>query len=472
MRCGSGSTQRPGSRTRNPWTMLQDISAERLESSRERSAHSSPSSSGSLEPRQAYLETPELVSSAHGAAALSGVAYFSMEFGLGEAMPLYAGGLGVLAGDFLKTASDLGLPVIGVGLLYQEGYFRQIVDAAGAQHEVYPLQRPRHRCRSSPRIVRTAAGFMCRSSLPGRTVSAPRLAGGGRARHALSARQQRPAATAPPTAASPASSTMPDAEIRLMQEIVLGIGGWRAVEALAPEVEICHLNEGHAAFAVIERARHHAARAGLAFWEALWATRAGNLFTTHTPVTAGFDRFRPDLSRKYCRYVGAISLDAAGIAARRAAGARARRPDDASEPFNMAYLAMRGSRAIIGVSRLHGEVSRRHLPAALSALAGSARSRSATSPTACTCPTWDSAGSRRSLDRGLRQGAVARASPDALTEPMRALSRRATVGHARRGSERAGAQCGAPSGSAASSRAAAIRRTSSRRRRRSSIPMR
>ena len=128
-------------RTQNPWIILQDVSAERL-----RALAADASFVAELErlarTRRAYLETTGWFPAARGAAALSGVAYFSMEFGLGAGLPLYAGGLGILAGDFLKTASDLGIPVIGVGLLYQEGYFRQIIDAAGAQHEAYPFNDP------------------------------------------------------------------------------------------------------------------------------------------------------------------------------------------------------------------------------------------------------------------------------------------------------------------------------------------
>ena len=143
-------------RTQNPWTILQDISAERL-----RALASDRLLLAELErltrARQEYLATPGWFASAHGTAVLSGVAYFSMEFGLGEALPLYAGGLGILAGDFLKTASDLGLPVVGIGLLYQEGYFRQFIDASGAQQEVYP-STTRARCRSSRQEGPTGPG--------------------------------------------------------------------------------------------------------------------------------------------------------------------------------------------------------------------------------------------------------------------------------------------------------------------------
>ena len=146
-------------------------------------------------------------------------------------------------------------------------------------------------------------------------------------------------------------------EIRLLQEIVLGVAGWRVVEALAPEVEICHMNEGHAAFAVLERARAYMRRSGLSLWEALWATRPGNLFTTHTPVAAGFDRFPADLLAKYARYLGSFLAEAGIELSELLALGRAR--PDSEEPFNMAFLAMRGSLAAFGVSRLHGAVSRR-----------------------------------------------------------------------------------------------------------------
>ena len=156
-------------RTRNPWTILQDISHERL-----RALAADNAFVGEVErlaaARQAYREALSWFLSTHGAAALSGVAYFSMEFGLGEGLPLYAGGLGILAGDFLKTASDLGIPVIGIGLLYQEGYFRQLIDAAGTQHEAYPYNDPG----SSPiQPARDADGswLHIRLDLPGRAVA-------------------------------------------------------------------------------------------------------------------------------------------------------------------------------------------------------------------------------------------------------------------------------------------------------------
>jgi starch phosphorylase len=147
-------------------------------------------------------------------------------------------------------------------------------------------------------------------------------------------------------------------EIRLMQEIILGVGGWRVVEALHPGIDICHINEGHAAFAIIERARQLAIKARLGFWDALWATRAGNVFTTHTPVAAGFDTFRPDLLRKYLPYVEG-ELAGHGVTLDDIIGLGRVDPENSEENFNVAYLAQRGSAHCLGVSRLHGEFSRR-----------------------------------------------------------------------------------------------------------------
>src|SRR5271169_3561194 len=342
------------SRTRNPWIILQDISAERL-----RALAADRSFVAELErlasTRQAYLDTPWWFSSAHGTAALSGIAYFSMEFGIGEGLPLYAGGLGILAGDFLKTASDLGIPVIGVGLLYQEGYFRQIIDAAGAQHEAYPFNDPG----SLPiELVPGPDGAWLRIALdlPGRPVSFrvwQARVGRGRL-YLLDANDPR---NSPADRGITGKLYDAGSEIRISQEVVLGVAGWRVVEALAPEVEICHLNEGHAAFAVLERARAYMRRSGLSFREALWATRAGNLFTTHTPVEAGFDRFPADALAKYAHYVEGFLAEAGIVLDEFLALGRAG-PDDGNEPFNMAYLAVRGSMLTFGVSRLHGQVSR------------------------------------------------------------------------------------------------------------------
>ena len=188
-----------------------------------------------------------------------------------------------------------------------------------------------------------------------------------------------------------------------MQELVLGIGGWRLLAALGIEPEVCHLNEGHAAFAVLERARSFMQATGQPFEVALAVTRAGNLFTTHTAVAAGFDRFAPALIEQY---LGGYAEQKLGITLDDLLALGRQNPNDPSENFNMAYLAIRGSGAVNGVSRLHGKVSRQPFRAALSALAGgrsAGRTRDQRRPHA----DLGLGGGRRSLDGGLRQGPLA-----------------------------------------------------------------
>jgi len=338
-------------RTHNPWTVLDYLSAARLDEL--------AADVGFLlhlyalvAARNAYLADPGWFASDRPDAQLAGVAYFSMEFGVGEALPLYAGGLGILAGDALKAASDLGLPVIGIGLLYQEGYFRQMIDAAGWQIEAYPYNDP-----SSMPIapVRLDGGGWLRIpvELPGRTLQLRvwRAMVGRTLLYLLDSNDPVNGAVDRGIVGKLYGG---GSEMRLLQEIALGVGGWRLVEALHPEIEVCHLNEGHAAFAVLERARSFARRHALSFEEALWATRAGNVFTTHTPVEAGFDRFAPDLLARY-----GLPWTGGDIAL----AELTRLGFDDSRPggglFNMANLATRGSLLNFGVSRLHGAVSRR-----------------------------------------------------------------------------------------------------------------
>ena len=154
-------------------------------------------------------------------------------------------------------------------------------------------------------------------------------------------------------------------ELRLKQEILLGIGGWRLLEALGIKPQVCHLNEGHAAFAILERARTFMVETGKTFEEALAATRAGNLFTTHTAVPAGFDRFSPALIEQYlANYATKLGIKFKDLMALGRLN-----PEDDSESFNMAYLAIRGSGAVNGVSELHGKVSPQNLRPSFSSLA-------------------------------------------------------------------------------------------------------
>lgn len=283
--------------------------------------------------------------------ALANVAYFSMEFMLGEALPIYSGGLGNVAGDQLKSASDLGVPVIGVGLLYQQGYFRQLLSTEGAQREALPFNDPGE-LTIAPALTADGREAQVRLELSGRTlVVRAWLARVGRTRlylldtnHPLNTAWDRGI-----TASLYASGT----DTRFLQELVLGVGGWRLLEELGIEVDVCHLNEGHAAFATLARAASYARRHGVTFKEALWTTRAGNVFTTHTPVEAAFDRFQVDgmLAHAY-PFVEAIGIPYEELTA---LGKRSAASDEA---FNMAYLAMRSCGFVNGVSQLHGRVSR------------------------------------------------------------------------------------------------------------------
>ena len=342
-------------RTRNPWTLLQDVSRERLETlARDPAFREELRKLIGL--RERYLSEPSWYAQHYSAGELERVAYFSMEFGLGESLPLYAGGLGILAGDYLKTASDLGVPAVGVGLLYQVGYFRQIIDAGGWQHEMYPYNEPA----SLPiQPVEARGGGWLHVSLdfPGRTILL-RVWRAQVGRVALYLLDSNDPMNSPVDRGITGELYGGDDELRLMQEIVLGVGGWRALEAIGLQVDVCHLNEGHAAFLVLERARRFREERDVSFRDALCATRAGNVFTTHTPVAAGFDMFPPALIEKYVPQVGAY-LGKLGVSLEELLALGRKHPRDGTEPFNMAYLAMRGSVMAGGVSRLHGAVSRR-----------------------------------------------------------------------------------------------------------------
>ncbi len=341
-------------RTRNPWVILQDIPQVRLDqlagdtTFREELQRL-------LAAQQQYLSDPGWYGQAHAEAGLRRIAYFSMEFGLGESLPLYAGGLGVLAGDYLKAASDLGVPVVGVGLLYQEGYCRQVVDADGQPQNLYPYNDPT----SLPLLPVLAAGggwLHVGLDLPGRTLLL-RVWQARAGRVSLYLLDSNDPLNSPADRGITSKLYGGGPELRLLQEIVLGIGGWRLLETFGLDVDVCHLNEGHAAFAVLERAGSFMERTGVTFWDALWATRAGNVFTTHTPVAAGFDTFGPALIQKYSTY-SRHYLARLGISLTELLALGRKDRADLNEPFNMAYLALRGCGTVNGVSRLHGAVSR------------------------------------------------------------------------------------------------------------------
>jgi starch phosphorylase len=276
-----------------------------------------------------------------------------MEFMLSEALPIYSGGLGNVAGDQLKAASDLGVPVVGIGLLYQQGYFRQVIDKDGTQQALYPYNDP-GQLPITP--LRQANGEWLRLeiALPGYSVwlRAWQVQVG---RVKLYLLDSNDAANFPAHRGITSELYGGGPELRLAQEMLLGIGGWRLLAALGIKPEVCHLNEGHAAFAVLERARDFMQENAQPFAVALAATRAGNLFTTHTAVAAGFDRFTPALIEQY---LGGYATQKLGITLHDLLVLGRQNPDDSSESFNMAYLAIRGSGSVNGVSRLHGQVSR------------------------------------------------------------------------------------------------------------------
>jgi starch phosphorylase len=338
--------------TQNPWVVLQTVAKDKLKSVLADPAFRK-GVDDQLQAEHQAAETPAWFQKNHPQSPLKCVAYFSMEYMLSEALPIYSGGLGNVAGDQLKAASDLGVPVVGVGLLYQQGYFRQVIDKDGAQQALYPYNDP-GQLPVTP--LRQANGEWLRLeiTLPGYSVwlRAWQVQVG---RVKLYLLDSNDAANFPAHRGITSELYGGGPELRLLQEMLLGIGGWRLLAALGIRPEVCHLNEGHAAFAVLERARSFMEENAQPFEVALTATRAGNLFTTHTAVTAGFDRFTPALIEQY---LGGYAEKKLGIPLHDLLALGRQNPDDASESFNMAYLAIRGSGSVNGVSRLHGKVSR------------------------------------------------------------------------------------------------------------------
>jgi len=338
--------------TRNPWAILQTVSRDRIER-----LLADPifrhNVDELVQTRRQMLEAPAWFQQVYPQSPLSCVAYFSMEFMLSEALPIYSGGLGNVAGDQLKAASDLGVPVIGVGLLYQQGYFRQVIDKDGGQQALFPYNDP-GQLPITPLRKPNGEWVRLQIALPGYPVWM-RVWQVQVGRVKLYLLDSNDAANYPVHRSITSELYGGGPELRLVQELLLGIGGWRLLGALDIRPDVCHLNEGHAAFAVLERARSCMQETAQPFEVALAATRAGNLFTTHTAVAAGFDRFTPALIE---HYLGGYAEQKLGITLHDLLALGRQNPNDPSESFNMAYLALRGSGAVNGVSRLHGKVSR------------------------------------------------------------------------------------------------------------------
>lgn len=339
--------------TRNPWVVLQTVSRDKLTK-----MLTDPDfrkiADDLLQVKRNEADSPAWFQRTYPKSPLTCIAYFSMEFMLSEALPIYSGGLGNVAGDQLKSASDLGVPVVAVGLLYQRGYFRQIIDKDGQQQALYPFNDPGG-LPITP--LRKANGEWLRMEIkfPGWPIWI-RVWQVQVGRVKLYLLDSNDPANYPVHRGITSELYGGGAELRLKQELLLGIGGWRLFEAIGIKPEVCHLNEGHAAFAVLERANSFMKENDENFETALAATRAGNLFTTHTAVSAGFDLFPPVLMEQY---LATYAKEQLNIPFHDLLALGRQNPNNNAESFNMAYLAVRGSGAVNGVSRLHGEVSRR-----------------------------------------------------------------------------------------------------------------
>jgi starch phosphorylase len=336
----------------NPWVILHTVSRQKI-----RALLAQPDFRQRLDEllaakRQAE-QCPRWFQSEYPSSALNTVAYFSMEYMLSEALPIYSGGLGNVAGDQLKAASDLGVPVVAVGLLYAQGYFRQEINLDGHQEALYPFNDPGQ---LPIKPLRGPDGEWLRLQLD---LSGCKLwiraweAQVGRLKLYLldtNDPQNLPAHRCITTQLYGGGP-----ELRLKQEIVLGIGGWRLLRLLGLNPEVCHLNEGHAAFTALERARGMMVDMNISFELALTIGRSGTIFTTHTAVEAGFDRFAPALIEKYLKAYAENDL---GLSLDELLALGRRDRNNGWELFNMAYLAVRTSGTVNGVSQLHGEVSR------------------------------------------------------------------------------------------------------------------
>ena len=296
--------------------------------------------------RQRYLQDPGWFGRERGERDLKDIAYFSMEFGLGEALPIYSGGLGILA-------RDLGVPVVGIGLLYQQGYIRKISGLDGRQGEAFPYNDPMA-LPITPAQIREGGWLRIRLELPGRAIFL-RVWHARVGKVTLYLLDSNDLLNSPPDCSATVHLYPAKERVRLRQEIFLGIRGWRMLEKPGLYVEICHLKEGHAAFAVLARNFSFMRQSGHPFPVGLRITGADNVFTPpigrSKPRSTGFPtnsfaHMRRILRIWYvCRWTICSPWDA-------------KEASNRDEPFNMAFLAMRGSGTDNGVSLLHGAVSR------------------------------------------------------------------------------------------------------------------
>jgi starch phosphorylase len=299
-----------------------------------------------------YTERSTWFGQTHAGANLR-VAYFCAEFGIVEGIRLYSGGLGILAGDHLKSASDLGIPMVAVGLLYRRGYFRQYLNADGWQQEEFP-EADYHTLPLSLERRDDGRPVTIEVEFPGRKMQA-QIWRAQVGRIPLVLLDADIDGNPPEDRAVTGYLYGGDRDLRIRQEILLGVGGIRALASLGIEPTVCHINEGHSAFLVLERIRHLMQRHGTSFAVAREVVSASTVFTTHTSVPAGIDVFAPELMDRYfAAYSGQLGLGRDAFL-----GLGRQNPSDPNEPFSMAVLALRLSGAANGVSVLHGRVSRR-----------------------------------------------------------------------------------------------------------------
>ncbi len=300
-----------------------------------------------------YLKAPTWFQETFAGDAGTKIAYFSAEFGIHESVPVYSGGLGVLAGDHLKSASDLGIPLTGVSLMYREGYFRQYLNVDGWQQERYP-ENDFFTLPLTPELGADGKPILVTVPLPGREL-ALRIWHIQVGRVPLYLLDANIPENSPQDRGISSQLYGGDLHTRIQQEIVLGIGGIRALRALGKMPTVCHMNEGHAAFTGLERVRLLIDEHKLDFATAFEAVKAGTCFTTHTPVPAGNDAFPMHMIEQYLgEYMAKMGVDRATLA-----GLGRQHPANEQELFSMTVLAIKLANSSNGVSKLHGSVSRK-----------------------------------------------------------------------------------------------------------------
>jgi starch phosphorylase len=341
--------------THNPYVVLQTVSHQRINQVLDDSIVRDIIEELLQEKRQRAI-APAWFQQFYPNAPLKTVAYFSMEFMLSEALPIYSGGLGNVTGDHLKSASDLGVPIIGVGLLFQQGYSRQVINKDGSQQYLFPYNDPGQLPITA---LRTESGEWLRIELKLSGFSlwlrAWKVQVG---RVLLLLLDSNDAANIPLHRSITSELYGGGEEQRLAQELVLGIGGCRLLHALGIHPEVLHLNEGHTSFAILEHTYHFMLQSGQPFNVALTATRGGNIFTTHTAVGGGYDCFSPALIEQY---LGWYAQERLGISIQELLSLGRVNPDDPYECFNVGYLGIRGSGRVNGVSKVHQKISQQLL---------------------------------------------------------------------------------------------------------------